>query len=451
MIVASAQKPRRPDWLDFLWRFASSGRVTWVLLLLVALMLSLAAFFPQVPVGLDRGELERQLSSLEASYRDVGPFLRTLGVFTLFQSLWLRVLLALLAYNLALRLADQLLRLLRAWRLAGAPPPVRPDLPIVEVAATGDLNATLAGVAGTMRPRYPLLLVGADSAPTCVYGQAGRPAAAAGFLFILGLLLALAGLTINLAVGWRSDEIPLTVGGSAKLSFAGGLQVTLKTGPERATVAIVRADGRQAEVELARYRPARADDLWVVQLGDGPALAVRAMRDEQPLRLQALTVGGQAGTEVRVPFRQARTEQAFALPSHNLTFRAVSYDALPAQGVAGPVFLVEAYRGDEPTPLLTKLVELQAALVIDEVVVDLRRDRFVLLTVAYLPGLSWLVLAGLFLVVAAILAVGWNYTETWVHVLFAGSQLTVVVRTAATWRSRAEARRLAQAIERALA
>ncbi len=451
MIVVSAQKPRRPDWLDALWRFASSGRATWALLLLVALTLMLATLFPQVPVGLDRGELERQLGRLEAAYRDAGPVLRMVGVFTLLQSPWLRVLLALLAYNLALRLADQILTLGRAWRSGGVLPPARPDLPVAEVAVAGDLRAALAVVEGVMRPRYPRLLI--ETAPTSarLYGQRGQAGAVAGILLILGLILALVGLAMNLTAGWRSGAIPLTVGSSAKLPFAGGLQITLKAWPDNAMVSVVWADGRQADVAPGVYRPARAGDLWVVQTGVGPALAARAMRAEQPLRLQALAVGGQAGAEIRVPFRQAQTEQAFALPSHNLTFRAVSYDALPAQGIAGPVFLVEAYRGDDPAPLLTQLVEKQAVLTVDDVVVDLRRDRFVLLAAAYLPGLLWWAVAALLLVAAAGLTLRWNFTESWVHVAAVGSQATVVCRVAAAWRGRAEARRLAQAVERAVA
>jgi hypothetical protein len=85
-----------------------------------------------------------------------------------------------------------------------------------------------------------------------------------------------------------------------------------------------------------------------------------------------------------------------------LTFRAVSYEALPEKGIGRPVFLVEAYRGDAAMPVLSQLVEDEATVVVDDAKLTLRRDRYVLLAAAYLPGLP-VVIAGVLLALASVL------------------------------------------------
>ena len=119
----------RGDALDSLWRFASSGRVTLALIALLAATLALALIFPQLPAGLDSAATDRWFSAAVAGYRSLGTMLRAIGAFDILQGLWLRVLLAFLAYNLALRLADQLRRIRQAWRTVALPPPFPPDLP----------------------------------------------------------------------------------------------------------------------------------------------------------------------------------------------------------------------------------------------------------------------------------------------------------------------------------
>src|SRR5512139_47466 len=119
---------RRGDALNSLWRFASSGRVTLALIALLAATLALAVVFPQLPAGLDSAAADRWFGATVASYRGLGTTLRAVGAFDILQGLWLRILLAFLAYNLALRLADQLRRIRRVWRTVALPQPFPPDL-----------------------------------------------------------------------------------------------------------------------------------------------------------------------------------------------------------------------------------------------------------------------------------------------------------------------------------
>lgn len=436
------------DWLDRLWRFISSGRVTLTLAALLALGLALSASFPQAPVNADSADLERWLSGTAAAYREFGPLLRMAGAFTILQSPWLRLLFALLAYNLALRLADQVRWLIYAGRPPGAPPPLRPGLATVHLAVAAAAQEALTTVEALLHARYGHVVKEQESAGACLYGRRGWPGAASGPLLTLGLLLLLAGQWINLAAGWRATGQPMTVRSSITLPLANGALLSLEdfADDNAAMLDLAWPDGRQERRHLRAYRPTRVGDLWLVQLNVGPALAARATSGEQPLRVQSLSAEGQAGDEIRAPFRQAQTEQAFAVPARNLTFRVVSYDSLPARGVTGPVFLVEAYHGDDPTPLLTNLVETRATFTVDDVTVDLRRERYITLAAAYLPGWGLMGLAGLLGLAAAVLGLAWRYTETWAQLGFGQPTVAIALRTSAGRRGQAELRQLTEAV-----
>ena len=68
----------------------------------------------------------------------------------------------------------------------------------------------------------------------------------------------------------------------------------------------------------------------------------------RPISIQALAPGGAVSEALHLLFQQTEGEQAFALPDRNLTFRAVSYPALPERNIAAPVFLVEASTRGRP-------------------------------------------------------------------------------------------------------
>lgn len=454
MIATPEPRLRHLAWLDQLWRFVSSGYVTLFLFAVLAVALALAMIFPQLPASLEAGERVRQLDALTSSYRELGPILRQIGIFTILDGLWLRLTAGLLAYSLLLRLADRGRRLAAVWRPVDAVPAPRPSGATGRVTVVAAPQEALAAVQQIMRSRYSTLLVETTEKSARVYGRRGERGAAADLLFTISLLLLLAGLLINATAGWYTVELPLMAGEAARFPFAGGLEIAFDgfaadEAGSRAIVAVAWADGRRVELRPGRYWPARAGHLWIIRLGEGPVLVARASSADRPLLLQMLAVGAAAGEEIRASFPQARTEQAFAIPERNLTFRVVSYDALPGQGIGKPVFLVEAYRGDEPTPILTQLVEARTTFALDDVTVDLRRERYAVLMAAYAPGLILLIVAVLLALAAMLLAVGGGYAETWAVLSFGRPTVAVAFRTVASWRPAAEVKRLAAAVEAA--
>ena len=129
-------------------------------------------------------------------------------------------------------------------------------------------------------------------------------------------------------------------------------------------------------------------------------------------------------------FQQTQAEQAFALPTRNLTFRVVSYPALPEQGITKPVFLVEGYRGADPVPILEELVEEQANLTVDGLAFGLRRDDYVTLDAAKLPGLPLLLLGALITLAGVIISAFWGTVRAWIGAAGDGDAVAVAVRMA---------------------
>jgi hypothetical protein len=354
--------------LDTLWYAGSAAETLMTLLALLAVTLGVSAIFPQLPDGLQGATADRWLASTAANYAGTGQFLRQVGVFTVSQSAWLRVLLAALVFNVALRLAIQasaLARLIRHRR--------------------GSASAAQSP---------------SRHQPSTIPQTAGPLLAYAGMLILVG------GLFVNSLIGWQATGIALAPGSSVPMGPAGRYWLSLEelAGSEANPVArIGLASGQDAPPdsmsEISAGRPVRGANLWIALRAAGAALQATA-RDARgrPLLLQSLEPGlqqGEVSEELHLLFRQTQAEQEFALPSANLSFRVVSYPSLPEKGIETPVFLVEAYRGDDPAPVLSDLVVDQAILVLDGTTLELVRDRYAIVDASYMPGLMLFFLGGL--------------------------------------------------------
>ncbi|MGE5602972.1 MAG: hypothetical protein ACM30E_07965, partial [Nitrososphaerales archaeon] len=130
--------PRRGRALDNLWIAASSPRLTIALAVLLAFTFALAALLPQLPAGLDPLAESRWLATTAARYGRFGAFLTSSGLFEVLGGPWIIALLALGAFHLVLRVANQ------ARRLAAprVPIPVAPQgLPFELVYLPAEMNA----------------------------------------------------------------------------------------------------------------------------------------------------------------------------------------------------------------------------------------------------------------------------------------------------------------------
>lgn len=439
--------------LDTLWYAYSAPQTLMALTALLAGTLAFAAIFPQQPAGLEGTAADRWYTTVAAGYRGAGSFLQAIGAFNVMSGLWVRSLLAALAFNLALRMAAQLRFVHRVWkpaRMLAAPS----GLPLRHGTLTGPLEPALTHVETTLRDRFPRIVIEREAARAQLYAERRHIGALGPLLTYLGALLVLLGLLVNDTAGWRASDIALAPGGTAILVRFGGLQVMLNdiSGEERGTSGVVTLEhgGASRIVRLSFTRPANWGNVWLSQQTTGPALAVTAQgSDLRPLPLQSLAPGGEVDQTLRILFEQTQGEQAFAIPARNLAFRAVSYPAMPDRGIQRPVFLVEGYRGADATPAISELVEDETTLTLENTSLTIRRDRYLVLEVAYLPGLLPL-LFGILLALAGVLLSGfWGPVRAWVGMAAGQDVVAVALRMAAPVESGQEAVHLLQAFERA--
>ena len=421
MMTLSPDIPKRRDIPDSAWRISSAAGVTIALLALLAVTLIVAVAF-KVNTGI-----------------------------------WLRIWLAALAYNLTLRLANQARHAWLVYHRVQPLPPFPADLPVEQITLSGPLDATLARVQDILDARYQIVAAEHDATRAQLHAERHRLAAWWPALVYVGSLLVLLGLLINDATGWRATDIALAPNSSATLAQAGGLQITLNeiTGTEpraTSTLILTQADGRARTVHVVGNRPARWGNFWIIQRATGPALAVSAQdANGRPLLLQALISGGEVSEHLHIPFGQTQTEQGFAIPTRDLAFRVVSYPALPERDIASPVFLVEAYHGDEPAPVLSELVEDEAILALDDLTLTLRRDHHATLEATCLPGLGPLFSGGLLALVGLGLTLVRGYAEAWGHLAVQGETVIATLSASACafapLSSRRELAHLVQALE----
>lgn len=426
------RSPNRPldRTLNVLWYALSAPQVTAALFVLLALVLGLAAALPQVPGGLTSAEADRQLSVVTARFPSLGSSLRALGAFELLSSIWMRALLAILALNLALRTAAQAAFLHRLYRQEDTPLPPR-RVVFRRAVLPGPLMTISERVLTALDPHFETIQITGDNTKGELFAQR-RPLAAWGpFVAYVGLLTLLAGLAINDAFSWRAREITLAPGDTFTLEQPAAPRITLEgISGDDATASsdmILALGGRSRRMRPAVARAAAWNNLWVSQQATGPALAVTAEDNAgRSLVLQSLTADGQVGPALRLLFGQTQNEQGFAIPMRNLTFRAVSYTALPEQGIQQPVFLMEAYRGEETTPAASELIADEGQLLVEDIRLNLRRDRYVMLEIAYLPGLIPLLLGGLLVLVGAVLSASGGMTRIWARFAADGKQVLAI-------------------------
>ncbi len=226
--------PPRLDLIGSLWRAGNSRITLLVLILLLCGALSLAAFFPQMPSGLAPTAAQRWVTTISAAYGVSGTTLAALGVFQVTTGLWLRILLAALAYVLALRAARQIVHVWHVRRgmpeAPARPAPRRYVLP-------GTLEQVSDRVLAGLEQRYCVQTSGgADELR--IYARRGRGLYAP-LMAYLGPLLLIAGLLVDGAAGWHADSARVATGDTAQLPRGALLQLENVAGAESDAAAAV--------------------------------------------------------------------------------------------------------------------------------------------------------------------------------------------------------------------
>ncbi len=445
MSLNSAPARRLNRALDSLWYLASAPQTLALLSALLAATLAFAASVSQMPRGLDANAEERWLASVLPRFGQFSPFLRAIGAFNVLEGVFVHALLAALAFVLTLRLAAQVRFAVRLQQQTAIPlAPI--GLPVAQADARGALADVAPRIIAACRTIFPVTRVTEEEGHVQVYAERRRVGAWAPAATYLGALLLLAGLWVDSLLGWGAPtSVILAPGASAAVGAGDTLTLTLTDvadAPSRSTVLLARA-GLETTARAGFAWPGRWRNVWLAQRATGPALVVSAQdRAGRLLPLQSLAADGEVGETLQLLFSETQNEQAFAIPTLNLTLRAIYYPALPDRGITAPVYQVEAYREDEAAPLASALIEDEAEVPLDSVTLNLAAERYVELAVAYLPGLALVALGGVLLLAGAMLSACCGPLRMWVDLTTSADGARVVVRQALPFFPRREAAQL---------
>jgi len=357
-------------------------------------------------------------------------------------TLVMRGMLALLAFSLLLQLAIQIERAVRVWSSRFTPAPWEP--PAVELVPKGATEAVYARAEVVWRESFSHVL-SAEPPDAALYGARRRPGIVGPILAVSGALIVLAGLWLNTLRGWSAGD--LVLGGGVGVSLPGGAQLVLEEAAPGATGAAIRLSqsGREEARVAATGRPARSGAFWVQARAGGPTLEATAHDAAgNAVTLLPMGSGRDAGPALSIPFPPTQAEQAFSAPESALVFRTVSYPSLPERGIAGPVFLVEAFRVGDEEPAMSQLVEDEAAMLLDGMTFSLRRGAYLDVKAAYLPGWPLLAAGALLVALGLLLAALFGAREAWLTLPAGG---VAVVQAQGGLRSRHDALVLADAVQ----
>jgi cytochrome c biogenesis protein len=209
------------------WGFFSSVRLTFALLIILAISSILGTIIPQQEAALD---FARQLSP------GVFRILRSLDLFDMYHSIWFRLLMGFLSLNLIICSINRFPNTLKKYRAVPKPDRGKPfeDLPLRQTFLTrGDLKETSDAVATLLRSRYKNVHSMETSETSYFYGEKGRFSNFGVYLVHMSVLLILLGALagsffgfeayVNILEGGRIDTVTLRRGMTPiKLGFEVG-------------------------------------------------------------------------------------------------------------------------------------------------------------------------------------------------------------------------------------
>ncbi|MEE8392057.1 MAG: hypothetical protein V3S14_14855 [Anaerolineae bacterium] len=383
-----AQNPRDP-WRT-IWQITTSDYLIAALLLGITAGLIVTTWLPQMPVA-DPVAYAQWLSETQARFENATPTMQTLGLFTITRSLGFRILLAILAGILLLRLIEIGDRLRQNQEITD---PEGEWHDLVE-AHWPDVMHNLR------RRRYRIL-----HAPPLLQADRWPWSDMFPLLAHIGGLLLLIGLLITHLWGWRIEDV--IAQSNQRLALPG--TETWVTWDEN-TRDVAHSPGIQALVEAqVPGIQARADD-----------------STGQPLSLQQ-TPDIEAVTQLTVALAE---DQYFAIPEAQLVVRLAPQ--LDHVIDARSSVLVQVYRSP-PGRLVTETeIEEDVKLSVDGVTLELASVPYARMTVIFNPGL-WPTSVGLVILTMGRLgSIVWPTRRLWLregtdHIETSGDLLPAMAR-----------------------
>lgn len=401
-----------PNPIDRLYRWATDDRVLGILLALLVLSVLAGVVLPQVPSTLTEPDAaSRWLAETSVRYGAFGDILRSMGFFDLWHSVWLRTILAALAFALLLRLGlavgEMARRLRQADPIADAAEARRwPLHTAVELA--GDIPLAAAELSEALRSEGWRVTQAESDQSAVIVAERSPWGLVAPLLFYSGLLVALASLCLGQLTGWRESNVVLLPGRPVSLLHDSQVSIGLAGSDTQTGELVVQLGaGDVATRSLSPAGRARVGALTVHRTSQGQALAVGVFdQDGQALQLQSSDQSTSLQTSLDLVFDQPRWEQVFFVPARQLVVSVVSFPAMPERGFDGPTYLVQAFRTGRREPVFNQFVAGNADLTMADVVLQLRIGSMMIVEISRAPATP-IALAGIALIlVGLVLAIG---------------------------------------------
>jgi cytochrome c biogenesis protein len=402
--------------LERLWRIFTSMRTALLLILALAALALVGAILVQAPAGFsaDPQGYAAWLEGLRPKYGGWVPILDTLGLFSVFQSIWFKAILVGLTTSI---LACSVNRFRGLWKTA-----VRPRTRMAGTffdrapqQASLDAPTGLDATAGTVRAVFGAYhfrtVMEPDGDVVHLYADRNRWAPFGTLIAHLSLVLLLVGAMVGSAFGYRDSEFAAAVG--TRVEVGGGTGLTL--------LARSFSDSYYENGAPSDY----ASD--IVLYRDGVEVASKTIRVNEPLSYEGVTfyqsffgpaavvrVTDASGAEVYdrgVPLLWSSDDGSrrigqFSLPDAGLTVFVVG----AASGLVDPdikagEMQLEVYRQGAQQPTAIEIVSQGKPATIGDLQFTFQREQqFTGLIVARDPGVlfvwsgAFALVGGLFLV-----------------------------------------------------
>jgi cytochrome c biogenesis protein len=414
--VASPDATERPGsidtGLDRLWHFLTSMKLALVLMLAFAALTLVGTLVIQAPPGvMDNPESRAQWLAGIRPRPVLGPLadvLDRLQVFTIFTSVWIRAIGALLAASL---IACTVQRIPGVWRNVTRPhvnvgPAFFEHAPQHEAMTFHRSPEATLEVTRAVFKRHHYRTLAEDDGTVHLYFDRNRWALWSGLVAHAAVVVILAGAMIGSMLGFRDPQFMLTEGSTSAIPKVAGATITLNsfkdtysptTGQPLDFVSdiSVMQDGREVARQLVRVNePLRYGGVSFFQAFFGPA-AIVAVKDADgkvlfadgvPLAWESSNGGNKVGS--------------FTLPDQNLAVWVVATTGPNDPSIKPGQVAIELYKADTGDPVVQKSIDQGVATTIEGMTFTFDREaKYTGLSVANDPGtpIVWL---GCFLLIA---------------------------------------------------
>ena len=369
---------QRDSWRS-LWLFLTSDGVLAALCLLVGLMALVALSLPQAPSNGTADPYAYSLWQTQAQGQTGSLYeaLQSIGLFSVFQQAWVRLLMALLAAVSFLRLFDAAARL----RLANLPAAVLRDEMRVRVT---DSAPAIEHLATSLRQqRYHVVATAED-----LHANRTPLAEVISIALHAGLLVLLLGALLNGLLGWQVNNRALI--SNTPTLLAGTTSVNLMESQDETDVRVILdPGGAQAALKLnqATRMNGIAFDLKQVT----PGYRISATRAGQPLSLTLSNFSAPA-TEAQLTFLPDEHERFLAVPQAGFVLQV----SLPISNSPTAETQLQALAVPGGNAMTQTIIA--PTVVISDVTLAFRPSNGAIVDASYQPG-NWLLWLGLALAV----------------------------------------------------